>query len=751
MKLALSYHEVAAVTAALPIETDGIITNVVFDSRRITNGENSSFVALHGEFRDGHDFVQDAYLNGVRAFLVDQAVNLPENATIFRVENTLKALQDLAAHHRQKFDIPVIAITGSTGKTITKEYLGQLLAIKYKVTRSPKSYNSQFGVALSLLEITPETEIAIIEAGISKRGEMEKLRRMIQPTHGIYTNVGKAHQENFSSQEELRDEKLKLFENIDGVLTADSDLVAFNCELVRTNHYPFLAQVQMSAALIEDLALAVEMAIRLGVMESDIRKEIVSVQPLAMRMETFEGMHNSLIINDTYNLDPEALRASLQHQLIVANGRKRILIAGTSDSREEKLISEITAEFQPLTIFHPTNPAIAVDDIKDAVVLIKGSRKQGMERYAQLYRKYKHETFLEINLSAIRRNILKMKECVPSGTHLLAMVKAASYGSGAEKLATFLERCGISYLGVAYPEEGVELRKAGIELPILVMNADESSYRACILHNLEPAIFSVQRLDLFIRELISLQKINYPIHVKLETGMNRLGFNEDELSKLIDVLQVQPEVKVQSIYSHLATSDDASSTFVHEQAQKFDRISKLLMASLNYPVIRHLLNSDGILHFSEYAFDMVRMGIGMYGYASDKSASLEAAISWKSTVSAVRTVKAGEGIGYGQRGSLAADGQIATIPIGYADGFRRILGNGNSEVYIQGRACKVVGNVCMDMIMVDLNGCAAKPGEEVEIIGPNKPIEKLAAQMGTISYEVLTGISERVSRVYLEE
>lgn len=764
MKIGLTYQELGRLFHAPLVNGNKIIDQVSIDTRSITDGERSLFVAIRGEFRDGHDFVLDAYNKGVRVFIMEtDQLSIPNDVLIIKVPNSLKALQQLATYHRNKFDIPIIGITGSAGKTIVKEWLAQLLALKYKVVRSPKSYNSQIGVALSLLEIGLDTEIAIIEAGISQAGEMDLLQQMIRPSHGILTGIGTAHLENFASAEQLLAEKLKLFKEsqlVHYTLSTNKELgsllkVELNerCREISTSNIDLLKHLPVQDRISkENASLAVAMATHFDVSEEQIASEVKRFEQLAMRLETFEGNSNNLIINDSYSLDKDAFRYSLEYQLSVAGTRDRWVLVGVDEHSDEQAILSLIKEFGVKNYLFLSDKSQPLPNIHDAVVLFKGSRNFRMEEIAAKFRKKKHETCLEIDLRAVRENLTIIKNKIPSACQILAMVKASSYGSGGDKLAQFLERSGVDFLGVAYADEGVHLREIGITSRILVMNAEDSSFEDCIKHQLEPAIYSKRQLEQFIRIALYQGLTNYPIHIKLETGMKRLGFEEHDLTHLLHILQAQPEVRVSSVYSHLSDADSPNSTFVHIQAERFERISKQIIDQLPYSVMRHLLNSEGALNFPEYHYEMVRIGIGLFGYSpnEDNKKLLRPAISWSSRISQIKHVKNGECVGYGQDNRVNKDTRIAIVPVGYADGFRRNLSNGVGGVYIQDEFCPVIGNVCMDMIMVDLGTLSVNEGDPVEIIGLNQNINQLAAQMLTIPYEVLTSISPRVQRIYIE-
>ncbi len=768
MKLKLSYDSIRDLIGAKAVGSavDELIRSVAIDSRRIFSGQNTVFFALSGEFRNGHDFIPNAYEQGVRLFVVsseDLAVSFPD-AQFLVVENVLTALQELAAAHRRRVSYPVLGITGSAGKTTVKEWLYQLLSSEYSVIRSPKSYNSQLGVALSLLEMTEDHQIALIEAGISHPGEMERLAYMVQPTHGVFTSLGKSHEENFKSKEQQLEEKLRLFHFASK--TYVSELIPLNARQIEDIHgirvktrlpetlsalLPFSDPASISNAL-----MAFEVAATFVKDKETLKKQLKQLERPAMRLETFEGVKRCTVINDTYNLDPDALQYALEYQLTLSENKRRIVIVGI-DSQNQAIRSDVERviqRFQPdsYLIVEP-NERVDIDPA-NAVILLKGTRRANMQQLALQFRLKKHKTYLEIDLTALRNNLSVFKSALPPETKLLVMVKAQSYGSGAEKLASFLELQGADYMGVAYADEGIELREQGIKLPILVMNAEEDSFEDCIRYGLEPAIFSSHQLDVFIKELIFQGKNAYPIHLKVETGMKRLGFELNELPHLLEMLQAQPEVHVHSVYSHLAESDNRRDRrFTEHQLMRFRQAVSLIKKSVNYPFLKHILNSEGIGNYPEAACDMARLGIGMYGISGNPviKKRLRPVLFWFSTISQVKHVKKGESAGYSRSFVAEKEVTIAIVPVGYADGFKRELSNGKGTVFIQGNACKVIGRVCMDMILVDVGNLSVKEGEQVEIIGRHQSIEQLAEAMGTIPYEVMTGISKRVHRVYTED
>jgi len=769
LKLGFTYPQFCTLCQGKPLvmsdKKSPIIDRIVFDSRKIVDPKNTAFFALNGTFRDGHQFIDSAYDQGIRIFVVSQKIDAKfyPDAFFILVEDTLKSLQKLAYAHRKKFNYPIIAITGSTGKTTIKEWIFHLIKGEKKVIRSPKSFNSQLGVALSLLELTAECDVALIEAGISEPDEMVTLQAMIEPTYGVITSLGRSHAENFSSIAELHNEKLKLFSTVQltfiglGIAITENQLTSIKGKTIKPDSYSdFLTEFPFKDNISANNAkLAIDVAIALGVNPKKIKQQVSSLPSLALRMETFDGINNSLIINDTYNLDLDALIYSLEYQKMIAKRRKRIVVIGLDNENlnKKKEIQAIVSQFKPDEIHVVTDSADVPLTLKNAVILIKGTRNAGMEKVAQRYKLKRHKTFVQIDLTSVLYNLSVIRKKLKSKTKILAMVKAQSYGSGLEKMASFLEQQGVDYLGVAYVDEGVELRKYGIKTPILVMNPEEESFDLCIEHQLEPAIYSFTQLDSFIKELILAKQSNFPIHLKFDTGMRRLGFEPEDWAELIAVIQAQPEIRIAGVYSHLADADNIrDKRFTNLQFKKFEEICFHLQNRIGNTFIRHLLNSEGVFHFPEYQMDMVRVGIAMYGISSNISIQklLKPVVLWQSAVSQIKSLKVGEFVGYSRTFKATKSTKIAIIPVGYADGFKRSLSNGKGGVYIQGQYCLTVGRVCMDMIMVDVTHLHIKEGEIVEIIGENQTLGKLAESLQTIPYEVLTSISKRVHRVYLE-
>ena len=743
-----------------------IIHRVAYDTRKLSDTQNTVFFALSGKFRDGATYIADAYQKGVRLFVVQSMFGLDsfKDACFFVVDSPLTALQYLAKAHRMQYAIPVIIISGSVGKTMVKEWLYHVLSPTKKIVRSPKSFNSQLGVALSLLEINEMHGLALIEAGISAPNEMQTLVEMIQPTFGIFTAFGRAHAHNFATKEQHLVEKLYAFLGCEktwiskDILLDSNQLNAINAEIINDNITNELVESNpfTDAVSKRNLDLVIRVALYFEKNKEVLKDRIKSLPRLALRMETFEGIQQTTIINDSYNLDVDALVQSLEYQLSISDQKKRVAIIATTGFSEQQIqeVNEIISGFKlDAVYFLEEGTEVPIAAISNATVLIKGTRSAQLQKLVRLFQLKKHKTTLEIDLSAVKYNIDVYRAYLPTSCKILAMVKASSYGSGAVKIAQYLQKIGINYLGVAYADEGVELRKHGITLPILVMNAEEDGFDDIISYQLEPAIYSFKMLDDFIKVLIREGIENYPVHVKFDTGMRRLGFEQADLDELIAILQTQPEIKLQSVYSHLADADNVQNfTFTHVQIEKFNEIIRYLDATISYPYIKHIANSEAIANYPSAHLDMVRLGIGMYGYSSNAQvqASLQAAVAWKSVVTQVKTIQTGESVGYGCTFVAPSPMTIAVIPIGYADGFRRSLSNGVGAVVIQGEFCPVVGNVCMDMTMVDVTSVHVKEGDGVEILGEHQSLSSFAQKMNTIPYEVLTSVSSRVHRVYVE-
>ncbi|TCO07673.1 bifunctional UDP-N-acetylmuramoyl-tripeptide:D-alanyl-D-alanine ligase/alanine racemase [Natronoflexus pectinivorans] len=798
-----------------------VVTKLAYDSRLVFNSPGVLFFAIKSSHLNGGAFVNTLYQRGVRAFVVEKDFVIPvemTDASFIVVDNSLQALQRVAANHRSVFNLPVLAITGSNGKTIVKEWLGQVLGDSVKVTRSPRSFNSQIGVPLSVWQLNDESELGIFEAGISKPGEMEALREILKPTLGLITNIGAAHQENFSSMDEKLMEKLALFKEVDTVFyKLDDELIhhaimklypqkkkltwgvhpdsnlrllsseAENGKLQMTLQWqkksfsvslPFPDKISRENALPVILLMLYK-----GLGFDAISRSMLHLQPVAMRMEQIEGLDGSLIINDSYNSDFTSLEVALDflEQQGRKKGRQRILIL--SDLLQtgiepgilypriadlikirgvERLIgvgSEISGYASCFrasdTFFKTTEELLAAIprlSFRNEAILIKGARAFEFERISEQLEQKQHSTCLEINLNALIHNFKTFKSGVNPQTRILAMVKASGYGSGAFEIASALQHHKVDYLGVAFADEGMELRKAGIQTPIMVMSPEVKSFNQMLQYKLEPEIYGFRLLEAFCQHMAKSGEGEAGIHLKVDTGMYRLGFYPEDAEELVVYLKKRINVRVLSVFTHLAGTDDSvHDAFTSQQIGRFTNFADIIEKGLGYAVWRHALNSAGIERFPQYQFDMVRLGIGLYGVSSLPENPLLNVVTLKTYISQIKTVKAGETIGYSRRGSVSANGKIAVLPIGYADGLNRRLSNGVGQVLVRGKLCPIVGNICMDMCMIDVSGMDLPEGEEVVVFGDEHPLTQMAEILDTIPYEVLTSISQRVKRVYFKE
>jgi len=806
MNLNYTIKEIASITQGTVRGDSKVIVNSLFiDSRNHFNENNSLFIAINGQFNDGHEYLIELYQKGLRNFIIERTAreklinkvrffkknkNLQfSEANIIVVENAVVALQKIAAHHRRKFDIPVVGITGSNGKTIVKEWLYHILRSQFNIVRSPKSYNSQVGVPLSILQMNKHHTLAIFEAGISLPGEMIALEEMIAPTIGLLTNIGTAHLGNFESKISLINEKKILFKNCEYTYIDDKDKFADLHIKKKGAHSKIMASWNglsinyqipfFDQAAIQNSLSCIAFLLKFGIEINFITSKTISLPQIAFRLETRKGKDGNILILDNYNADIASLRIVLDYLDRHDKSKKRSLIL--SDIKQDRTksidlyheIAELVNQrnidnfigigneiminrslFNKGYFYESTDQYIKdleINKVKDTVILIKGSSEFRFEEIGQLLEAKTHETVLEIDLNAISHNIKTYKSLLNSATKLLVMVKAFGYGAGSKEIGQVLQHNKVDYLGVAYTDEGLDLRNEGVDLPILVMNAERSSFNDIIKNELEPSIFSFEQLDSFIRKLIDLGKKNYPIHLKLDTGMNRLGFIEEEIDNIISIIMSQPEVRVKSIFSHLAASDKSKhNDFTNQQIKLFEAWANKLEKALGYSVQKHILNSAGIENFPEHQFDMVRLGIGVYGNSSSLK-NLEPVGRLKTIITQIKNTPKGSSIGYSRSDFAEEDLTIAIIPVGYADGFSRSLSNGKGHVLVNGKLAPVIGNVCMDMTLINVTEIQCKEGDEVIIFGPERPIENLAKEMSTISYEVMTAISERVVRVYLED
>jgi len=799
---------------------DVLISQIITDSRTVFAPETSLFIAIKGERHDGHQFIEELYRRGIRNFLIsDSKIDLKKypEANFLKVENSLAALQKWAASHRAKFNFPIIAITGSNGKTIVKEWLFQLLRNEYSIVRSPKSYNSQLGVPLSVLQMNETHTLGIFEAGISFPKEMENLATILKPDLGIFTTLTNAHSENFDSEEIKAKEKSKLFSNCETIIfNADNDLiekVILNLSAknkisvghqrlasllveevipsasgttvnLKFNTVTFKIQIPFfDRASVEDALLCVGVMLNMNYEISLIQDRISSLGAVEMRLEMINGINNCTIISDVYNSDISSLGISLdllnqQKQVI----RKTIVL---SDILQEKMspqelygkVSEMLKE-KNISRFIGIGPVISaysnlfpensefysstsdflhqlqINNFQNEAILIKGARKFELEKITERLQQKVHETVLEINLNAVAHNLNHYRSQLFPNTKIMAMVKAFSYGSGSFEIANILEYNRADYLAVAYADEGADLRNNGITLPIMVMNPEKNGIALLIEKELEPEIYSLKILNDFISYLQSRGIKNYPVHLKIDTGMHRLGFMPNEWHILSETIKNSSEIKIVSVFSHLAASEDQNfDKFTNEQAALLQNACEIIKTSTSYDFLIHLLNSSGITRFPKYHFNMVRLGIGLYGVGSDEKENkkLQFTMRMRTVVSQIKTIPKGDTIGYGRKGVANKEMQIAILPIGYADGFSRKLGNGNGEVKINEKNYPVIGNVCMDMIMVDISNGNVKEGDQVIIFDNQDNLIALANSMETIPYEVLTSVSSRVKRVYYRE
>ena len=800
------------------ITKEAYITQISIDSRQLLHPEQTLFVALKGAKADGITFVDSLIEAGVRCFLVDinAAVHASwlEKACFIPVSDTRAALQSLASYQRGEFVKPIVGITGSNGKTIVKEWLGQVLSQHFAVAKSPKSYNSQVGVPLSIFGIQPYHQVAILEAGVSKKGDMDTLADMIRPDLGIFTNIGSAHEEGFAGIAEKIAEKLKLFAGTKLLLYCkDQGLLAKNIEqqvpeenriswsknpgadfsiswkslesssrivVMKHDLQTHTFQVPFTdMASLENVTHVILAALSLGQEAPAIQEGLSHLKPVDMRLTLKPGINDSLLIDDTYNNDLAGLRVALEFlsqqrpkrskililsdllqqglpekiytevaELIRSYGIDRIIGVGTEIQRLEKLVELPTTTFESTELLLQK---LDLDQFQNDLILLTGARSFAFEKIVNRLQQRIHGTTLEINLNALTHNFNFYKRLLAPSTRVMVMVKAFAYGGGAAEIANHLQTLGVDYLAVAYSDEGVSLRKQGIQLPIMVLNPVEESFDLLCQYQLEPVVFNPEffkKLGNFARN----QGLTLSIHLDLDTGMNRLGFERAQVGELKDLLLDFPELKVASLYTHLVGADEeAHHDFSVHQLQLFMEMSEAIGSILSYKPLLHALNSAGIVRYADYQLDLVRLGIGLYGVevTGKHDSSLKAVSTLKTTISQVKTLAAGATVGYSRKGSLPEGGRIATLAIGYADGYDRRFSQGKGYVLILGQKAPVIGNVCMDMVMVDISQIPeAKAGDEAIVYGEQISLKELADRIGTIPYELLTNISGRVKRVY---
>ena len=806
--------EIAQITHGQVIknECSDPILRMVTDTRNSLSPQGSLFVALKGPRSNGHQFIQQAFNKGLRLFLVQEPIDFSiPGSSVVLVENTWRALQKLAAHHRQQFHIPVIGITGSNGKTVVKEWLNTLLADEFHIVRSPKSFNSQLGVPLSVWNMEESHTLAIFEAGISEPGEMENLAHIIQPTIGILTNIGSAHSEHFMNRRQHIGEKLHLFEQAEIIILPEDGDVANAASrwgkskrcIIRPSLESCVKSMNdtrssltimwegqahvfdvdfVDHASLENALTCILCLLVLNYKHAVIQERLSRLGALQMRLELVKGNQNCYLINDAYSNDLQSLEIALQFTERHATERERCAIlsesvqSGLDESalhhRMAELVSRhgihqlyaIGASFDrmkqhyaiPLQTYKTTEEFLSeIPQFANQTILIKGARSFQFERIVEALEEKSHDTTLEINLAAIRHNLNFFRNKIPSSTKCMAMVKAFGYGAGSKELASTLQFNHVDYLAVAYTDEGVELRRSGISMPIMVMNPEQSSWHALIRHHLEPEIYSFRVLDQLLKtaDSLSLQR-PLPVHIKWDTGMHRLGFLDEEAEALITRLKSATNIHVVSLFTHLAAADDPQhDDFTREQLNRLHRIANLFRQELHPDISIHALNSAGIARFPESHMDMVRLGIGLYGISAqvEQQAELQQVSTLRTVISQIKHIRMGDTIGYGRSFQAKRDMRIATIPIGYADGLPRKLSNGQGMVAISGKRATIVGRVCMDMTMVDVTDIPCREGDSVEVFGSDISLQEFAKMCDTIPYEVLTSIPQRVKRVYTQD
>jgi alanine racemase len=806
-------------------ESSANISDILIDSRKLISPNGRLFIAIKTSRNDGHNYIEELYNRGVRHFLISASCDwsVYPDATFLLVEDTVQAMQKLAIFHRNHFDYPVIGITGSNGKTIVKEWLFQLLQSDYHIVRSPKSYNSQIGVPLSVWQCNADHNLGVFEAGISEPGEMNELAKIIQPKIGIFTNLGTAHDKNFINHQQKAGEKLELFKQAEHLIYC-KDYPAIQAVIIRSeihhkvklftwsksqdadlkiidiNKGKLSSEIKASHegneykltipfsddASIENVIHCWATMIILNISFEEIKERMKLLHSIAMRLELKDGINNCTIINDSYNSDFNSLSIALdfmdqQHRI----GNKTLILSDILQSSQNDLnlyqevaelieqkniskligigtnISAFASQFNVSSNFYQTTNDFLknhpVSSFNNETILLKGARAFEFEKISKILQRKAHETVMEINLNALVHNLNYYRSLIQNETKIMAMVKASSYGSGSSEIANVLQYHNIDYLTVAYADEGVELRNAGINAPIMVMSPEEQSFDSIIKHNLEPEIYNFRILtvleDAIKRNLLPANK-PVKVHLKIDTGMHRLGFLPEEIPALIERIQSNPLIRIQSVFSHLAGSDDEDfDTFTQHQIGTFNDTYSRISDAFNYKILKHILNSAGITRFPEAHFDMVRLGISLYGIASDPKIqpNLQNVSTLRTTITQIKRIDPGESVGYNRNYKAQQNTKIGTIPIGYADGIDRRLGNGNYKVLVNKTLVPIIGNVCMDMCMIDLSNMHVNEGDRVIIFGNDHPVTEMAKTLNTISYEVLTGISARVKRIYYQE
>ncbi|SMD33936.1 UDP-N-acetylmuramoyl-tripeptide--D-alanyl-D-alanine ligase [Reichenbachiella faecimaris] len=788
----------------IQLPLDITVRGLAFDSRQIAIQSGVVFFAISGQNHDGHQFINDAYEKGVRLFVIEREVKMKADASYFLVKDAIAAMQGMAKSQRSEFNYPVIGITGSNGKTIVKEWLAQMLDDQFDIVKSPKSYNSQLGVPLSVWAMGHHHNLGIFEAGISEVGEMERLERVIGPTLGIFTNIGEAHNAGFKDLSEKAMEKAKLFVHAQKVIYCAShdtlkqaltktvsqttQLIPWKIKEQKGKKYVLDVQEKELSfflkyddpASVENIMHCTAMLVVLGYDQEFIQLRLNRLSSVKMRLEMKQAINRSYVIDDTYNNDLYGLEVALdflgrQNQ----RSKKTVILSdlyqtGLSSDALYQRVNELLQKNniqkfigvgneinQSRACFHiPAKFYSSTQDLlesgyapNDEIVLVKGARDFEFELIVNSLEQKAHGTILEVNLENLIHNLNYYRSKLAPETKIMVMVKALAYGGGNFEIANLLQFHKVDYLGVAYADEAVELRKNGIHIPIMIMNVSPASFRLLKEYNLEPEIYSLDQLIDFLDYYESMQDLP-AIHIKLETGMNRLGFTESNLQRLIEQLKLNKQLKVKSIFSHLAGSEDPRhADYTKQQGERFERMSTTIMESLWYKPMRHIVNTGGIVNYPELHFDMVRLGIGLHGFdpTQTEQGKLKIVSALKCSVSQVKKIAAGESIGYGRSGFAKKDTTIAIIPIGYADGYLRAFGNGTGQMLVNDQLVPTIGNICMDMTMVDVTDVPVKSGDEVVVFGEKPNISELAEWIKTIPYEILTNVSQRVKRVFLSE
>lgn len=788
------------------------ITNISVDSRSLQNDQYTLFFALKGGNHDGHNYIDELIAKGVRYIVISdgERVSAIPGIFFFKVENTLEALQQSATFHRDSFDLSVIGITGSKGKTVVKEWLNYLLSEDYKVIKSPKSYNSQTGVPLSIFGIEEKHNLGIFEVGISTVGEMDKLVNVVKPSIGIFTAITEEHGEGFTSLEEKVSEKMKLFKDAEVVICEQTPLLlkyisavtsvytwsmtdasanvygqVSNSSLIITVNQTRSATIELpftDDTSVRNIMTCISTMIYLGYTTEKIASRLKGLYPVELRMQVKNGVNNCTIIDDAYNADYQSLSIALdfleKHKV---NKSKTVILSDMFKSGYE--VEEIYAQLRELLVAnqitriigigeHISNyligmpntylykdteeflQKVTVDDFNEETILVKGARGFRFDRIVTMLEKKTHETVLEVNLTALRHNLNFYRSKLKPETKIMVMVKAFGYGNGSYEIAKLLAHENVDYLGVAFADEGIELRKAGVNTKIIVMNPEINAFSAMIAYDLEPEVYSVRELNAFLKVARERNCYEYPIHIKLDTGMHRHGFLTADLDELIDVLRHTNVVEVKSIFSHLSSSDMPEYTdFTLDQMKMFTHNSDKLVEALEINPIRHILNTSGIYSFTEYQFDMVRVGIGLYGVGNNKTEMQQLAnvSTLKTRIMQIKEINDADSVGYGRRFRAQGKTRIATVPIGYADGVHRSWGAGVGYVLVNGQKAEIAGSICMDMLMINVTNINCKENDEVIIFGKDLPVTIIADKINTIPYEILTSIALRVKRIFFEE